>query len=544
MKHLINVSLLFICTLNIFGQEIEFNFLNINSDKDDIAPAFYKDGLAFTSNRKNDLLHNYFEINKEGNEVYLNDLFYYSFSKDSTKFKKEHELDSLNLPYLHDGPCSFSKSYDTAYFARSSYQKNKRSKNKIGLYQSIFINQKWSTPSALNINSTEYNLSHPNISNDGKTLFYTSDKENGLGKLDIWYSIREQDGNWSVPINAGANINSTDDDVFPFLSKKNILYFASNRPKSMGGYDIFYTSWLYKTNLNTFESPINSAFDDYAFITNDNGKSGYITSNRRKDDNIYHFEHKIKLEDCEESFIPKFCFTFFDTELHRNEPHVKYMWDFGEDSVSHFKTPMHCFDTPGTKIIKLSMMDTITGVVSLNISEYTLEISRPLDFYFNEVLLNNQNNYTLHIKNHQLNNWIDTKIAWKVDEDYFVNQDNLSLHADFPSEYYIKAQVDYASNKCIKTIIPIDIDTDNYQQIKVIPDVTKGKVLSTFAEEKINSKLESNYHLTVELIISSENELIYKSWIEDLRTYLLNENGKTLKISIQEHQKDVIISFK
>jgi len=119
--------------------------------------------------------------------------------------------------------------------------------------------------------------------NDTTILFY-SNREGGFGGQDLYTSFFTN-GNWSKAYNLGAEINSPYDDISPFLSSDgSTLYFASNRPSSIGGFDIFKSSfevgrqlWSAPSNLG---QPINSGRDDYQLRLDSKGLQGYFVSNR------------------------------------------------------------------------------------------------------------------------------------------------------------------------------------------------------------------------------------------------------------------------
>lgn len=119
--------------------------------------------------------------------------------------------------------------------------------------------------------------------NDTTILFY-SPRAGGYGGMDLYASFYSGT-EWSKSYNLGAEINSPYDDISPYLSNDgSTLYFASNRPSSMGGFDIFKStyevglrSWSNPTNLG---EPINSGRDDYQLRLDQEGLQGYFVSNR------------------------------------------------------------------------------------------------------------------------------------------------------------------------------------------------------------------------------------------------------------------------
>ena len=120
------------------------------------------------------------------------------------------------------------------------------------------------------------------ISSDGNTLCFASSRKGGLGGTDI-YICKKVGKKWSEPMNAGKEINTAYDEDFPNISPDGkILYFSSKGHTSMGGYDIFKSN--YDEVSNTYSSPknlgypINTTDDDMNFRISKNGKYGYIAS--------------------------------------------------------------------------------------------------------------------------------------------------------------------------------------------------------------------------------------------------------------------------
>jgi len=135
---------------------------------------------------------------------------------------------------------------------------------------SIFVSDYWET--------------HATFSSDGNTLYFTTDKLGGIGGRDIYMSTKNSSGKWASPIALGINVNTIYDEEAPFLSYNGqILYFASNGPKSIGGYDVLYCkmnedkTWGPSQNMGY---PFNSPYDDVFYSTTMDGKTGYYSSNR------------------------------------------------------------------------------------------------------------------------------------------------------------------------------------------------------------------------------------------------------------------------
>ncbi len=150
-------------------------------------------------------------------------------------------------------------------------------------------------PLNLGINS-KATVGHPFFSNEYDILFFASDMPGGYGGKDIWLSKynRETDS-WSRPENLGVEVNSSGDELYPYLTPDGTLYFTSDGHLGLGGWDNFKanktgdTQWGHIENL---KSPINSEADDFGIMFNSDSKSGYFTSNRKGGlgaDDIYEF---------------------------------------------------------------------------------------------------------------------------------------------------------------------------------------------------------------------------------------------------------------
>ncbi len=281
-----------------------------NSQARDYGVAFYNDEqVVYTSTRDTGGIvkrRNGWD-NQAYSQLYLADV---SQEVDSTK-KKSSKAEKfskiLNTKYNESTP-AFTKDGNTVYFTRNNYTDGKLrydSKRAILLkiYKSTFDGEKWSEAEELPFNSDDFSCAHPALSNDGKYLYFASDRPGGLGMSDL-YKVEINSTHYGQPENLGNIINTPGRDTFPFISKENNLYFASDGQLGLGGLDIFVV------NLNDFAKAeykpqnvgkeINTTFDDFNFIINDATHEGYFTSNRPENnqglDDIYKFMETRKIE--------------------------------------------------------------------------------------------------------------------------------------------------------------------------------------------------------------------------------------------------------
>ena len=127
--------------------------------------------------------------------------------------------------------------------------------------------------------STKYWESHASFSKDGQILYYTSNRKGTLGGLDIYLSEKQADGKWGPPVNLGSTINTRFNEECPYISEDGrTLYFSSYGHYNMGGYDVFYSrkkadgTWAEPVNMGY---PINTTDDDLFFQPFNNGNNAY-----------------------------------------------------------------------------------------------------------------------------------------------------------------------------------------------------------------------------------------------------------------------------
>jgi outer membrane protein OmpA-like peptidoglycan-associated protein/tetratricopeptide (TPR) repeat protein len=148
--------------------------------------------------------------------------------------------------------------------------------------------------------NTQYWETHCTVTPDGLQMYFVSDRPDGLGGRDIYRMVKLPNGTWSAPLNLGPTINTPYDEDSPFIAVDNkTLYFSSNGPLSMGEFDIFVSvrdeegNWSTPVNLGY---PINSPGDDVFYTTTADGSKGYLTSFRRDgkgEKDIYEIENDV-----------------------------------------------------------------------------------------------------------------------------------------------------------------------------------------------------------------------------------------------------------
>lgn len=201
----------------------------------------------------------------------------------------------------HDGPASFNAEGTKMYFSRNNYFENKKIEDQkgimhLGIYSADKVGSNWENVKSLSINNSEYSVYHPSLSKDGKKLYYTSDMANGYGGTDIYVSTINADGSIGAPENLGEIVNSEGNETFPFVhGDDQTLYFSSDGHVGLGLMDVFVSVKGEEgtiVNVINLGDPINSKKDDIAYYLSEDGFKGYISSNRKGGvggDDIYSF---------------------------------------------------------------------------------------------------------------------------------------------------------------------------------------------------------------------------------------------------------------
>lgn len=209
---------------------------SVNSPKADYAPTIGNvDTLLLFSSKRN-------SHTQTLERTYDEDLFYsvreYGFWMDAIAFK------TINTSY-NEGSACLSKDGRYLFFARCN---SPDSHGSCDLFVAEQGTEKggWTNVHNLGstINSTSWD-SHPSLSHSGDTLFFSSDRLGGFGLADIYYSVKDMEGNWQKAKNIGPIINTRNNEISPFFHHKfNVLYFSSNgHPLNFGEFDI-YKSYL------------------------------------------------------------------------------------------------------------------------------------------------------------------------------------------------------------------------------------------------------------------------------------------------------------
>jgi tetratricopeptide (TPR) repeat protein len=343
------------------AKKVEVRLLgdSVNSTYPEYAPIISPDGstIYFTSRIpwKEDTLKEYLEdfTNFSTEDIYV------SYKKTDTTWTSPERLAFCKLQN-NEATVSISADERTLYLYRDSERGG-------DIFYIDLSNEKIDT--VLHVDIPEVNSdswdSHMFISNDNKTIFFSSDRPGGFGGRDIYRIIKLPDGSWSKPFNLGDQINTPFDEDSPFLSIDNkTLYFSSNSEKSMGGFDIFVSllmdnnSWSSPINMGY---PINSEKDDIYYTSTADGLKAYFSSNR--------LDGKGSVDIYEVNYIDKADKSSFIISGHLLYEDLSKI----DPSISLALTCQNC-DSNEKKIIKTRMRDGFFISALFPCREYILEV--------------------------------------------------------------------------------------------------------------------------------------------------------------------------
>jgi peptidoglycan-associated lipoprotein len=157
---------------------------------------------------------------------------------------------------------------------------------------------RWGQPEKIELGPDSLVFAHPAISPDGNTLYFVSDMPGGKGGQDIWQIRKKSDGSWGVPVNLGPDVNTSGDEMFPYVRTNGGLYFSSNGLIGYGGLDLFEASEIEKEGwmVRNMGAPVNSTGDDFGIVFRGAQESGFFSSNRNSSkgvDDIFAFERPL-----------------------------------------------------------------------------------------------------------------------------------------------------------------------------------------------------------------------------------------------------------
>ncbi len=263
------------------------NIEALNTEYSEYGIAYFGDKFVVSSSRKEGMTGRMDGRTGQG----FSNLFYTVHNKNYKEWSTLRKMPGRFNTNGNEGSFCYDSINQTAYWTRCTEKTDL-----CLIYLSHFnkFNKKWTRPEKAPFQLPGFDYGHPFISDDGQTLFFTSNMSDGHGGKDIWKISRKNDGSWGIPINLGSGVNTAGNEAFPSIYGDTLLFFSSDRHSSLGRYDIFFSlreGLRYKQSAN-LGYPINSAADDYGILLDKSGGKGWFCSDRNLEtsDDIYSFK--------------------------------------------------------------------------------------------------------------------------------------------------------------------------------------------------------------------------------------------------------------
>ncbi|MEO0779596.1 MAG: tetratricopeptide repeat protein, partial [Bacteroidota bacterium] len=248
-----------------FGPTFYGDRLVYSSARGDLARADQGKGETWTGTAKNQLL-----ISGRDNNGFLT----------PPNFLRSDLANTYN-----EGPLSYSADGTTVAYTKNDFVDGTRQIPTSGMELSIYLAKvgpdgDFYEAKAFPYNGSGYSSGYPSLSADGKTMYFASNRPDGLGGWDLYVSRRIGD-TWTTPENLGAVVNTPGNELSPCFNGSS-LYFSSDWHHGMGGLDIFRAERSQQewTKVYHLGNGINSPRDDFGFVFKASQNLGYFSSNR------------------------------------------------------------------------------------------------------------------------------------------------------------------------------------------------------------------------------------------------------------------------
>lgn len=501
------------------------NVKGINTPTNDFSPLLNNGKLYFSSSRtdaKGSVVNAW--TNEKNADVFFAD-------KTLTTIK---DFDGVNTDAF-EGTCALSKDGNEIYFTRcqtvdlSSKEKIKTAKNEFcHVFYSKFVNKSWTEPEQINLFADTINVGQPALSKDGKYLFVSSDLPAGFGGKDLYYFVKTDSG-WGAPYNAGTAVNTSGDEMFPWLDDRSNLYFSSNGLSGMGGLDIFKavkgkTVWRDAQNL---KSPINSGADDFGMViekykpvdSNDSVLfAGYFSSNRvggKGGDDIFHFEEKW----------------------------VNYFVLKGKVEEKKFEQP----ENPDSKLLGMSPLDKVMVIVKSPTDSFTL-LSNAAGLYTTPLKAETDYKLTFYKPGYFSKNTTVTTVGKRNQDSTLISIPAYAeLDKIFPQKEIVIPNIYYDYNKATlrpesKAVLDsiLVFFSDNKDLTIEIGSHTDSRGSDSYNEKLSQERAQSVVDYLIEKGVATER-LVAKGYGE---TKITNKCINGIECTEEEHQKNRRTTFR
>ena len=341
----------------------ELSDAGINSNQSDYGSTISNNKLFFASARDTGIVarKTFRWTNKSFTNLFVAEIKADGSFEEPIRFQRK-----INSKFNESTPV-FTKNGKTMYFTRNNFLGGKKGKDDkritlLKLYKADLVNNQWTNIKELPFNSDQYSIAHPALSLDETKLYFASDMPGTLGQSDLFSVVISSDGTYGKPNNLGPAINTEGRETFPFIGGDNELYFASDGRPGLGGLDIFVAKIKDDSSFDKVQNigePVNTRFDDFAFIIDKDTRKGFFSSNKeggKGSDDIYKFTETRKLN-CEKKLSgiitdSKTNEVLVDTRVMLFDADFKQIAETTTGNDGSYNFEVNCNDTYYVRVVK------------------------------------------------------------------------------------------------------------------------------------------------------------------------------------------------
>jgi hypothetical protein len=353
------------------SSSVQIKGLNINTREAEFGPFKVGNKLYFTSSRERHL--GVINLDRRTDHQLLD--IYSADMKDSITLKGVKPLNNDVNNSFNQGSSFFDREGSKLYYAGNVIIDKRTDKHKLAIFSTEYKGNKYLKSKVELVLPDTFSVSHPMLYKN--KLYFSSNLIGGKGKVDL-YSAEQFNGKWTNLTNL-KDLNSQEDDYFPYVINENEIYFSSNRAGGFGKLDLYkYTLVNDTANIQNLGPPINSKYDDYGVYIDTTQESGYFTTTRNNNqDDIYYFGKTWPtFNNCVQALKETYCFDLTDERALDSDTlnGFFYEWDFGDGEKQKGISVTHCYSQPGDYLVNLNIIDVSTKAVFLNQTAVDLHV--------------------------------------------------------------------------------------------------------------------------------------------------------------------------
>lgn len=280
-------------TLNTTGPEFGAHLMSIGDNQ--VLVYSQKQSEKYTKSLSRKIRSNY--------NIY--NLYQAQWDPKSFKVNESKPLPLGINSVFQDGPSSWDPKEEILYLTRSTQITKKQKSIPLDIYTWSFEESEKQVAKPISINSEGYSTLHPAVSINDRRLYFASDRPGGFGGMDLYYVTILGNGNYSIAVNLGPDINTVSDEIFPFVYQEKFLFYSGKDNNGKLSPKLAINSVDVRWRVMDLPPPFTSEQDDFSFSVDENLDYGLLSSNRetgKGDDDIYAFKFTPQMAGLEDEY--------------------------------------------------------------------------------------------------------------------------------------------------------------------------------------------------------------------------------------------------